>query len=57
MKTRIQSAPLGQQVPAGHADIGKITSLTQAAREWARNNPDPAGMWAQRRNKKTRRGK
>lgn len=49
MKTRIQSAPLGQQVPAGHADIGKVTSLTRAAKEWARNNPNPISYGRGRR--------
>ena len=52
MKTyTIQSAPLGKQTPPGHTTINKPMAIVEAARLWARNNPDPASVYARRRNK------
>lgn len=48
----IQSAPLGKQTPPGHSAISKPMAIAEAARLWARNNPDPASVYARRRNKK-----
>ncbi len=53
MKTHlIQSAPLGRATPPGHTALDKPMAAAQAARLWARNNPDPASVYARRRNKR-----
>ena len=51
MRQKLRNYTLADEAVPGHCEIGNIGSITKAAKDWARNNPDPTGMWARRRNK------